>query len=657
MHTLRLLVIGLAIFLSAPMVAAQPSPAGMHGAAGETIELAAGDIFEILPVHRVPDAAVSWILTQDRTFLQSSRTPVFRARLVQPGTYTLNAEISSQDGMTRIPRTFTLHLKPRDTFAVPPEADGLVSSDPPTLRGDFVVLPAGRETVRFIPHTSRTPLNIDLDTSADSDGDGDPANDIANAETFFQLQKTPLTLWFTEPVEGQRVRVSVLAEDGSLAIENREILTAASAARRGISATTLAIAAEDHGERTFQFSAHAEGMPLPDDALLYTWTFGDGAQNLQTNPLHTFAKPGNFTVRVIVRNLRTGKDIATAEIPLTIEAPVSSASSSVSEQVPTEETVTRSRTSAGGGFLRTLLYGLVLLLLAGGAGFGAVVFLRRKSAPRAATSTPAESSTLATHFAQMEQKLLQREEKPKETPSPSVPQPPSSPASNATEAAIVAREREHAEAPQSKALPRIDMQSAPSWLSKGLTTTPSAPPPPSKEDKEQKPTPIVASPAPRPSPSPLPLAPQLPRPPSAGAPAPKSLSPSTSSKEDRGGKEQKPAPMAAPVSPPPPTSPPPVPPAATQPPAPPAATPPSPVLPTTATSPTPRPTIKANEENEENKKTEEIKERTEHIPSPPKPTASAAGTPTEEKPIFLIRADSLEQEAKKGNGTTPPPQK
>src|SRR3989344_9045682 len=64
----------------------------------ESLSITAGDVFEILAISDVPLPRYSWILTRNRQFLQAGQSAAFRNRFLEPGTYTLNAQVQGEIG-------------------------------------------------------------------------------------------------------------------------------------------------------------------------------------------------------------------------------------------------------------------------------------------------------------------------------------------------------------------------------------------------------------------------------------------------------------------------------------------------------------------------------------------------------------------------------
>jgi immune inhibitor A len=51
----------------------------------------------------------------------------------------------------------------------------------------------------------------------------------------------------------------------------------------------------------------------------YSWTFGDGSQSSEPNPLHTYQRLGDFTATLVVTD--AGGDSDEDELDVTVESP------------------------------------------------------------------------------------------------------------------------------------------------------------------------------------------------------------------------------------------------------------------------------------------------------------------------------------------------
>lgn len=69
----------------------------------------------------------------------------------------------------------------------------------------------------------------------------------------------------------------------------------------------LVAPSEAEVNQTLQF--RSTGTADPDgDPLTYRWSFGDGATSTLANPTHSYTHPGNYVVRLVVRDDRGGED-------------------------------------------------------------------------------------------------------------------------------------------------------------------------------------------------------------------------------------------------------------------------------------------------------------------------------------------------------------
>ncbi len=554
----------------------------------EDVLLTVGDILEIIPSNGFASPVYSWILTQDRTFLQAARTPTFRYRFIQPGTYSLIAEIRSGDGVQSVQRTFSINAKAREPGNIAMGASsvstvtasgttltGIVKLDPPMDLNERVTLSSSQQLLTLTPlSTDLKPLSLDMDITVDSDGDGNPANDVQNQGTFFQLYAEPLMVWFTEPITNRSLSVTTLGADGSARIQQIEVVTADYAQQQGIVVSPIRISSTPTGNGSFFFSAVAGSTASQSASLLYQWSFGDDQESLIMNPTHTYAADGVYTVTLEVKNLINGQDVAKDEQQITVTgAGAGSVTSSASSGGTTEP--------SGPSFLSNLpimsiLIGLGIFVLFVIVGIGAVMLLSKLRGGKSLDQT----------FADMEKTITSKEGDAKNPPALVIPATAAvvtpKPAPVPTKEDLSKREENAASSPTPAATPRIDEKAAPDWLKKGLDAAP-------------KPTP-APTPTPKPTPAPAPA-------PAPAAPAATSTPPwlQTPSPTPAAPKPTTPAPVPAPTPNP---APPPT--AAATPPAPkPAPTAPSapvpswlqtpavpakPATPTPPSAPTPQPT-------------------------------------------------------------------
>lgn len=650
----------LIVHQSAPYASAQGTEAGeMPSVAateptGESVDLLVGDIFEIIPSHTLPDPTYTWILTQDRNFIEAGRAQVFRKRIIQPGTYTLYAEVSSAAQGIHLSETFILDYKarqPGQTISNPSDVTGtsIVATIPALSQNGNVVLPQATSLLKLQPTDPTVkPLALDLNTAIDADGDGNPANDIQSELTFFQSDATPLFVWFASPEVSQNLSVTAIRAEGAQ-VQEIEVLQQQYAQDQGMTDSTVGVNIEQTGNRTYAFSAELDETISAGTPVLYNWDFGDGQQSLLKNPTHEYAEEGSYDVTLLIRNLTNGQEIATYEEELDVEnsAVVSSepsqTSSEPSEQEPNAPSSSTSKIPwgtillLGGVFLGSILAGVLIIFL--------IARLRRKGV------------SVSSALEKMEETIVKKDDT-KNIPTLTIAPPPT-PTMSTPPAAVAEREKERTAAPAApKSEPKIEEKNAPTWLKSGLTNAP-APAPATPAAPRPTPPAPAPTPVPPPAPKPQPVTP----PPVAAPPAPPKQTPAPAAQPTPAGtppwlKQTAPAPVAtnapAPPQPTPPAKPaaqptPPAPVAAVPTPTPPApqtpvvpqkpveppvpvapppapkpATPPAPV----ATTPPPAPSAPAQTQPKP------------ASPTPVPPPATPAEKPAD-APVAFIRADSL----------------
>jgi PKD repeat protein len=670
----------LLLLTQAPVISAQSME---NTAMQETLELYVGDIFEIIPVHGLQNASYTWILTQDRTFIEASRSQVFRKRPITPGIYSLYAEISSADQSQHITRTFLLNFKPRvpgqqiDTIAGSGAMVGsggmLVGTMPMLGKNNSVVLPSSKQLLRIDP-VSRdlAPLAADLDLMTDTEVDGNPANDIDTKQTFFQTDATPLYVWLTQPKSQHSMSITAVRPEGAQ-VQMIKVLDEATGRDQGMNNDDVDVEIKLLSGRTYSFSADTD-TNAASNRLLYHWEFGDGKESLLTKPEHEYASDGTYTVKVRIRNLANGEDIASYTEDLTVEAAGTTGPDNGSASSEDTEPEIPSSNGGGIGSITSILLLVGVFLASIIAGVGAIVLISRFRG---------KGKTLSDRIESMEATIIKKDDKDAKAPTLSIPAPKPQEKPTTPPPSIAKREEDRPNPPATS--PKVEEKNAPSWLKSGLATpaptvqapapTPAAPKPP----VAPAPAAPIAPPAPKPvtpPPTPAPVTPPKPATPPAPAPQ-KAAAPASTVTQPAQSRPQQAVPAwlqtpAAPAATPAPAQPqtppapkpvmPPAPAAPVVPPKP--ATPPAPVTPPMApkpVTPPPAPAAPVVPPVPAALVTPPMTPKPVTPPSAPAPVTPAAPTPApqasatpasvtppiivppQDQPIAIIRADSLEK--------------
>ncbi len=477
MHLRRFVHHGLLLLLMLSVMLPSAAVAQDTSIANGQRTVAAGDVFEILGISADADARFDWVLTTDGSFVEAGREKLFRTRMTQEGTYTLDGQFTSVAGTRRLHLTIDV-TAPREEL--PPEED--TASDTPGLQIVELDAPSENSAVRLNPESPvltltpspvfSGPITGDLDTREDADGDGDPGNDNDLGDTLFSTEHNPLQLWFADENATAAIALSTEADDGTT-LGQDFVVTAGSGP---LPVGNIDVGEEKKGTVSFSF-------PLPtgiDPAtIVEQWFFGDGGQSLKDNPTHHYLRNDLYDVNVIVRELSTGHVLAEGEGTVDItDAPkivvsVSSSASSGSSASSASSSPTSPSSAGGGSVIWTLVKILGVLLAAAALGAGGVWAFRKfplrggglQKALESAESKllkpvggPAASSTDEPVALQLKRPAAES------TPAPS---PPS------LETEIAAAKK--SEPPAPPALPPTE--AAPSWLQKGLAkaSVPSSP--------------------------------------------------------------------------------------------------------------------------------------------------------------------------------------
>lgn len=361
-----------------------------------------GDIYEIVALSDMPEARHSWVLTRNRQFIEAGRERYFHFRPVEPGMYTLQAEVSSPDGSVRYRRVFTITVQARlqdGTFGsgtvtkqhiesgsgsifisdLPPPQPGeslLVATNPAVQQGN-IFLDADREVVVVTPRSSSVGiLSMDFNAELDTDGDGNPGNDPDSEKLSVGIDLIPLYVWLATPGDERQMQITAQLRVGTQAEERLRLVRVA----QGPAAQLGEINVQNVSEGVYMFSLKGNPATASGAAMLTYWDFGDATQSLLTEPTHTYKESSSYTVRVSVRDLATGRELMTAERSIGASAEVPSTETGavvppVGEE-PTNEPVGSGR-SAMGLIIRIMLVALGSILAGVVLVFGIVLIRKR----------------------------------------------------------------------------------------------------------------------------------------------------------------------------------------------------------------------------------------------------------------------------------------
>ncbi|MDD4318763.1 MAG: PKD domain-containing protein [Candidatus Peribacteraceae bacterium] len=480
----------------------------------EDVTVRTGDIVELLGVHDDPTAQFTWVLSRDRTFIQAGRAQVFRVRIVEEGTYRLDASALGNGMLQR--RTIFLNVLPRDPAEGETEnagEDGIVATDPP-LSGGRILLPPDRQVLRLLPLRGiGAQRYLDLDARTDANDDGDPANDDQGAGTFFTTTGTPLFLWFSAPDAAREMRLVEILGDGTSASQTLTVIPEGASDIPPEPASPVIAQAQPDG--AIRFSLPLAGQPS-DMPLLFHWSFGDGTESLRTEPTHLYARSGTYDVTVTVRDLRNGQVTFQSTRSLAVEAYVpgtetSSASSAAPASSSAPGGISGGSRGIGG---RWVAYLTIAILLAGVVVLGAL-------GVRLLSRLTSQGGGLQRTLEEMETKIVRNGKEGAIDIAPPMEIRRSAPAPEAPVAQEPEREEETPpepapppEPPAPPPEPPVDLDEAPAWLKKGLDAadTPAEPTPPTPETEREAPAvpaqeeSPAAPPPPMPSPEPPPEA-------------------------------------------------------------------------------------------------------------------------------------------------------
>jgi len=271
--------------------------------------LARGSVFEIIAQHSIASPQFSWVLSRDGTFVEAKRDPVFRSRLIEAGSYSLNAEISNTSGTDLLQSIIRITVPSVDRAISQPNvtSDALISTNPP-LDSKGRILTSDQPEVIQISSADETvsKFSLDIDAEKDSNNDRDATNDNDAAGTYFASHATPLFVWLTAPRRDHTLTLQATFKDGNLETQRIRLVDRRTAQQEDAVEKKIAeISASDLHDGMYAFSAEfPEELSYP---ALFQWNFGDGNLSLLDAPLHTYLRNGSYTVHLTVRNLKTGE--------------------------------------------------------------------------------------------------------------------------------------------------------------------------------------------------------------------------------------------------------------------------------------------------------------------------------------------------------------
>ncbi|MCF7844904.1 MAG: hypothetical protein K9M03_03700 [Kiritimatiellales bacterium] len=266
-----------------------------------------GSVFEVIAQHSFVSPKYSWVLSRDGTFLEAKREALFRSRLIEPGSYSLNAEISNANGTQRIQNSVKIIVPQVDRNSIQQNTNTLVFTHPELDKKSRIISTNDPFVIQIeSADTDITKFVLDIDSSIDSSGDGDPANNNDAAGTYFSSRATPLFVWITDPKPNHTLTLQATFTDGTTKPQTIRLVDRITAQQEDkIQRAIATINEADLQNGAYAFSANfVKEINYP---ALFEWNFGDGNQSLLDTPIHKYTRNGSFKVNLKVRNLKTGE--------------------------------------------------------------------------------------------------------------------------------------------------------------------------------------------------------------------------------------------------------------------------------------------------------------------------------------------------------------
>ena len=298
----------------------------------ENITVPIGSIFEILAATS-RGTQINWVLTHAGETVSSSTEATFRTRLAREGNYTLTAEAGNTQ---RIFQLLVRQRRPEDTVRAQNPGDA-VAFDPPLLNGNINVNSVRQVLTATPVRNDIKVLAIDIDIAQDSNGDGNSGNDEDTRTTLFRSDGNALHIWFVGGLS-RTIRLGSLQDGKQPEFENITVgPTTGQRIDPGIPPMTTQpttpttptpqptpveptpVVSDYNGPLSIRVVKNDNGtvrmrLEAPEEEqspLIVLWSFGDGAQSMLDEPIHTYAESGNYSISAEVRNLATGKVVTT----------------------------------------------------------------------------------------------------------------------------------------------------------------------------------------------------------------------------------------------------------------------------------------------------------------------------------------------------------
>lgn len=583
--------------------------------ATDSVQIEAGQMFEIGTDTVAENPDFSWILTKNRTFQSAQRSRFFQTRPAQTGNYMLDVSVQGRNGAQNEYKAFSIIVTEPASFGEQASSSGntlkaRLKTIPAAINGTIYLPPAGG--ILVMDGTLSTgqidSYSLDLDTSVDTDGDGNATNDRDNEDTYSEQSGSPLSYFVLPKGEKRTITLSIWSsvtgeiDTDEIRVEFSVAPSSATAASEPQQASAEILIGGS--ENNANFSAALPESLIVGKELLYEWDFGDRSKSLLTTPTHVYKTSGTFAVSLTVRDITNGQVVFQGTNSVTIQSvPQASQSSAVSSAASTEAPAEEEKASSSLGSILTVGM-IVLFLLAIAIGmYMLFMWVKNKTAGHLSATLESMEKTIVqktkTEDATVEPLKLKKD-------TPTIV-PASTPALAPKPEDISEREKsktEFASKTRDNPVPASSSGPVPSWLAKASTTPATQAP--------SKPTPVG---------TPEPKTPSV----TQAAPVPDWLKPTP--KKETNPETVKPAPETAPK----PAAPTPTPSPTLQAPNPAAAPVPTPSSPKPA-PPSPAPIIpKPMPAKEEETKTE--------TPAPKPVAPKSEGN--DEPPIAFIKADSL----------------
>ena len=261
------------------------------------------DVFDIegdnLTVYWFENSTGPWILRRNETNVTANSTVYWTYSQASSYVTTYYWRVIVNDSTVNTSATYYFTTKPKPSIPPPPPP-------PPGGGGGFIPLPNQHpiakitgpktayvnETVIFYSYYSYDADGYIVGYSWDFDNDGEFDTEwLSDIKTTHNYSK----------IGNYTVRLKVIDNIGAETIASHKIKIIELEPPKQLPIPVIEVDEIIYSNEAIYFNSN-DSYDLDGVIINYTWDFGDGNISYLKNPFHTYSKPGNYTVSLVVRD-------------------------------------------------------------------------------------------------------------------------------------------------------------------------------------------------------------------------------------------------------------------------------------------------------------------------------------------------------------------